>query len=102
MPTIPRNPLVAKEPLVPLPDGVGQPSGTGVAFALDTPLARWRQRVGSMLIDAIVLGIPLAVLDAVTTAAFGTRHITLQADGFHVGRSLQGPSLLVTVLVLTA
>lgn len=66
------------------------------------PLARWWQRVGSMLLDALVVGVPLIILNVVATDAFGTRHLTLEATGFRVTRTLQGGAALLVLLVLVA
>ena len=65
-------------------------------------LARWWQRVGSMLIDALVLGIPLTILNAIATSAFGARHLTLEANGFRVTRALDGGPRIVVLVLLTA
>jgi uncharacterized RDD family membrane protein YckC len=54
------------------------------------PLAGWWQRVGSMLLDGLILLIPLIVLAVIFNQAFGTWHYAFVNGYFERVRSLQG------------
>jgi serine/threonine-protein kinase len=43
-----------------------------------------------MVLDAIVVGIPLAIANSLVVAAFGTQHLVVSATGFRTVRSLEG------------
>jgi uncharacterized RDD family membrane protein YckC len=86
------------------PSAAAWPSEAETGAALSSfgiPLARWWQRVGSMLIDGLVLGVPLAIMNVIATDAFGTRHLRLEANGFQVTRTLNGGALAIVLLLLT-
>jgi uncharacterized RDD family membrane protein YckC len=63
------------------------------------PLATWWQRVGSMLLDGLVVGIPLILLDIILSRNFGTWHYAVVNGVYEQVRSLQGGALLGTWLV---
>ncbi len=67
------------------------------------PFARWWQRVGAMLLDSLILGVPFGVLNAVLNASFGRRHRILLGGTAHTVRSLHGGAhLAVLALGLVA
>jgi uncharacterized RDD family membrane protein YckC len=55
-----------------------------------------------MLLDALVVGVPLIILNVIATNTFGTRHLTLEASGFRITRSLQGGTALLVLIVMAA
>jgi uncharacterized RDD family membrane protein YckC len=76
----------------------------GVQLAsFGAPLARWWQRVGSMVLDALIVGIPLFIVNAVVNAAFGTvRTVRLFNGTYATQRTIQGPAHVVMVLATVA
>lgn len=51
------------------------PRGTDGPYApFGAPLAGWWQRVGALLLDALVLVVPLVIIDIVVVSATATRH----------------------------
>ena len=67
----------------------------GVPLApFGAPLAGWWQRVGSMLLDGLILGIPLIVLNLFLTRNFGTLHSVFVNGQQEWVRSLQGGARL--------
>jgi uncharacterized RDD family membrane protein YckC len=66
------------------------------------PLARWWQRVGSMLLDCLILAIPLIVLDIILTRNFGTWHLAVVNGQLESVRSLRGWALAGTSLANAA
>ncbi len=54
----------------------------GVALApFGAPLAGWWQRVGSMVLDLLIVGVPLVILDAAVNSSLGTLHWVVLANG---------------------
>ncbi|MFZ0059659.1 MAG: RDD family protein [Acidimicrobiales bacterium] len=63
----------------------------GVPLApFGAPLAGWRQRVGSMVLDTLIVGVPMLLLDVILNAHFGTRHRVVLGGTTEWVRSLQG------------
>lgn len=63
------------------------------------PLARWWQRVGAMLLDILVIGVPLLIVNLVLNAAFGHQHLVTVNGSLHTVKSLTGSArTLVDVL----
>ena len=81
----------------PYPDYGSERSAPLAPFG--APLAGWWQRVGAMLLDGLIVGVPLVILNGVLNAAFGTRHLVVLADSISVsGRSLQGSGRAALIL----
>jgi len=69
----------------------GYATGPTVPLApFGAPLARWWQRVGSMLLDGVIVGIPIGVLSVVFTTVFGTSHVVKTSIGSVTSRALPG------------
>ena len=66
------------------------------------PLARWWQRVGSMVLDSLIVGVPLAIVNAILNTAFGTeRTVKLFNGSYATEHTIQG-SAHVVILIATA
>jgi uncharacterized RDD family membrane protein YckC len=66
------------------------------------PLARWWQRVGAMVLDLLIVGIPLFIVNAILNAAFGTDRVVKLFNGtYETQRTIQGPGHVV-ILIATA
>jgi uncharacterized RDD family membrane protein YckC len=82
-------------PAYPPPGGPFQaasPAG-GRLTSFGAPLARWWQRVGSLLLDYLIVVVPLAIVNAIMNSAFGTVHTVKLLNGtFETQRSIQGPA----------
>jgi uncharacterized RDD family membrane protein YckC len=66
-------------------------------------LARWWQRVGSFVLDYLIVGVPLIIVNAVVNTAFGTLHTVKLINGtYGTQRSVQGPAHLVIVIACVA
>jgi uncharacterized RDD family membrane protein YckC len=78
----------------------GYASVPGVPLApFGAPLAGWWQRVGSMLLDVLVVGVPMGILNVILNASLGTRHLAMLANGTTVWvRSLQGSSRVALLI----
>jgi uncharacterized RDD family membrane protein YckC len=76
----------------------------GVRLAsFGAPLARWWQRVGSMVLDILIVGVPLLIVNAVVTSAFGTvRTVKLFNGTYATERTIQGPAHVVILIVTAA
>jgi uncharacterized RDD family membrane protein YckC len=67
------------------------------------PLAGWWQRVGSILLDYLIVGVPLVIVNAVLNAAFGTEHFVKMLNGtYATQRSIQGPAHVVILIASAA
>jgi uncharacterized RDD family membrane protein YckC len=67
------------------------------------PLARWWQRVGSMVLDVLIVGVPLLIVNAMVTSAFGTvRTVRLLNGTYGTQRTIQGPAHIVILIVTAA
>jgi uncharacterized RDD family membrane protein YckC len=62
------------------------------------PLAGWWQRVGSMVLDSLILGVPLGIVDAVLNSRFGTAHTVFISNSFRVVHTLQGGAHTAVIL----
>ena len=88
-------------PSVPPWQNVAPVAGVRLA-SFGTPLARWWQRVGSMVLDVLIVSVPLAIVNAILNAAFGTEHTVKLLNGTYSNqRSIQGPTHVV-ILIATA
>ena len=66
------------------------------------PLARWWQRVGSMVLDTLIVAVPLAIVSAILNASFGTERTVKLLNGTYANqRTIQGPAHVV-ILIATA
>jgi uncharacterized RDD family membrane protein YckC len=66
------------------------------------PLAGWWQRVGSMVLDYLIVILPLIIVNAIVIAAFGTeRTVKLFNGTYATQRTIQGPAHVV-ILIATA
>ena len=65
------------------------------------PLAGWWQRVGAMLLDILILGIPLGILDVILNAAFGTARTVVTLTGTTTTHSLQGGARVAVFIGFT-
>jgi uncharacterized RDD family membrane protein YckC len=66
------------------------------------PLARWWQRVGSMLLDGLIVFVPLLIINAILNAAFGTEHLVRSGNGLAFARTIQGPAHVAIVILMVA
>lgn len=66
--------------------------------AFGAPLAGWWQRVGSVILDALVVGVPLGIVDAILTSRFGKLHEI--ANPTRTVRTMQGGAHVATVVGL--
>jgi len=67
------------------------------------PLARWWQRFGSMVLDILIVGVPLAIVNIILNAAFGTVHTVKLLNGtYGTQRSIQGPAHVIILLAIVA
>lgn len=99
-PSAPPTAAPPEYPSVPqYPGGVGQqpPQWAGAQGSGDeplapfgAPLARWWQRVGAMLLDVLVIGVPVFVVSAVLNATFGHAHLVTVGGTTHTVKSLTG------------
>jgi len=81
----------------PYPDYGSERSAPLAPFG--APLAGWWQRVGAMLLDGLIVGVPLVILNGVLNAAFGIRHLVVLAYGISVWeRSIQGSGRAALIL----
>jgi uncharacterized RDD family membrane protein YckC len=79
------------------------PDPGGRLASFGAPLARWWQRVGSMVLDALIIGVPLLIINAILNAAFGTEHLVrLRNGGYLWEHNIQGPAHIVIVVVMIA
>ncbi len=65
------------------------------------PLARWWQRVGAMLLDVLVIGVPIFVVDAILNAAFGHPHLVTVGGTIRTVKTLTG-SAQITIDVISS
>jgi uncharacterized RDD family membrane protein YckC len=74
----------------------------GKLTSFGAPQARWWQRVGSMVLDILIVAVPLAILNAILNAAFGTERVVKLFNGTYATvRNIQGPAH-VLILIATA
>jgi len=67
------------------------------------PLARWWQRVGSMLLDILIVAAPLAIVNGILNSSFGTEHRVKLLNGtYGYQRTIQGPAHVVILIATTA
>jgi uncharacterized RDD family membrane protein YckC len=106
-PAMPPPPQFGTPPLYPAypppvpPFQAGAPDG-GRLTSFGAPLARWWQRVGSLLLDYLIVVVPLAIVNAIVNSAFGTVHTVKLLNGtYETQRSIQGPAH-VLILIGTA
>ena len=64
------------------------------------PLAGWWQRVGSVILDALVVGVPLGIVDAILTSKFGKTHEIIVSNSIRTVRTMQGGAHVATVVGL--
>lgn len=57
--------------------GATQVRAGGPVAAFGAPLARWWSRVGAMLLDGLILGIPAGIVTVVVFAATATTHVVV-------------------------
>jgi uncharacterized RDD family membrane protein YckC len=75
------------------------PTAGGRLSTFGVPLARWWQRVGAMVLDSLIIGIPLAIVNAILNAALGTVHVVKLINGtYGTQRSIQGPAHVFIVI----
>jgi uncharacterized RDD family membrane protein YckC len=81
------------------PPGYGAPAWTGDANAalapFGAPLARWWQRVGSMLLDGLVLGIPFFIINLIATSIFGTERTVEIGQRYVTTKTLGGGGVIL-------
>jgi uncharacterized RDD family membrane protein YckC len=89
-------------PLAPPWQNVAPVAGVQLA-SFGAPLARWWQRVGSMLLDVLIVAVPLAIVNAILNSAFGTERTVKLLNGTYVNqRTIQGPAHVVILIATTA
>jgi uncharacterized RDD family membrane protein YckC len=89
-------------PLAPPWQNVAPVAGVQLA-SFGAPLARWWQRVGSMLLDVLIVAVPLAIVNAILNSAFGTeRTVKLLNGTYAIQRTIQGPAHVVILIATTA
>jgi uncharacterized RDD family membrane protein YckC len=75
--------------------------GPGARLAsFGAPLASWWQRVGSMVLDGLIVGVPLLILNAILNAAFGTEHLVKIGNGFAFEHTITGAAHVVLLIVM--
>jgi len=80
------------------PSWTGHAPGVPLA-PFGAPLAGWWQRVGSMLLDVLIVGVPMGVLSAILNTAFGTLHRVTLANGTITSvRTLEGGGRIALVI----
>jgi uncharacterized RDD family membrane protein YckC len=86
-PSFPQYPASSQQP----PPWAGAQAYANEPLApFGAPLARWWQRVGAMLLDVLVIGVPVFIVSSVLNAAFGHSHLVTVAGATHTVKSLTG------------
>lgn len=78
------------------PDWQNLRTGPGDRFApFGAPLASWWQRVGALVLDGMVIGVPIVVVNLVLAAAFGHQHTVVTNGTASTVKSLTGSARTV-------
>jgi uncharacterized RDD family membrane protein YckC len=108
-PPLPPPPYYGAPPAYPTYPSSAAPWQNVAPFAGDrlssfgVPLARWWQRVGSMVLDVLVVGVPLFIVNAILNATFGTERLVRLVNGtYETQRTIQGPAHVVIVIATVA
>jgi uncharacterized RDD family membrane protein YckC len=82
----------------PPPWNVAPVAGAQLA-SFGAPLARWWQRVGALVLDSLIVGVPIGIVNAILNAAFGSKHTVKLLNGtYGTQRSIQGlPHVLLLI-----
>jgi uncharacterized RDD family membrane protein YckC len=71
----------------------------GPTAPFGAPLASWWQRVGAAVLDSVVTGIPLGILNIVVNRTLGTDHVVVTGDRAHFVHSLEGAPHVILILL---
>ena len=66
------------------------------------PLARWWQRVGAMVLDGFIVGIPSVIVNTIVNREFGSPSTVIVANRIETVRTLHGGAHVADIIVLAA